>query len=248
MPVLYLVSTPIGNLEDVTMRALRILGEVGIIAAEDTRTTRKLLTRYGIRGRLMSYHHFSGEGRTQGLARMLATQDVALVSEAGTPNVSDPGYPLVRAALQQGFSVVPVPGPSAVIAAVAVSGLPTDRFVYLGFLPRRAGERRSLFESLLQDPRTVVAFESPHRLRKTLEDLDAVLGERPLVLCREMTKVYEEVFRGDAAEALAHFVRPRGEFTLVLGGSGFFAADYWQGQRPKARPRAVVSMAKASQA
>ena len=231
MPVLYIVATPIGNLEDVTLRALRVLGEVGLIAAEDTRTTRRLLTKHGIRARLVSYHQYSDPARVRGLMDTLKTQDIALVSDAGTPGISDPGYSLVRAAIQQGYPVIAVPGPSAVVAALAVSGLPTDQFVYLGFLPRRATERRRLLASLVTEARTVVAFESPHRIQKTLQDLAQVLGQRPLAVCRELTKMYEEVFRGNAGEALAHFVKPRGEFTLVLGGCGLTRDDYWEGQQ-----------------
>lgn len=231
MPVLYVVATPIGNLEDVTLRALRVLGEVGLIAAEDTRTTRHLLTKHGIRARLASYHQFSDPARVRGLMDALKTQDVALVSDAGTPGISDPGYSLVRAAIQQGYPVIAVPGPSAVVAALAVSGLPTDQFVYLGFLPRRTAERRRLLASLVAEARTVVAFESPHRIRKTLQDLAQLLGERPLAVCRELTKVYEEVYRGNPEEALDYFVKPRGEFTLVLGGCGLAGDDYWDEQQ-----------------
>lgn len=223
-----MVATPIGNLEDITLRALRILSEVGLVAAEDTRTTRKLLTRHGIRARLVSYHQFSGEGRTRGLLSILKEQDVALVSEAGLPAISDPGYPLVRAVLEQGHPVTALPGPSAVLTGLAVSGLPTHQFVFLGFLPRRPGERRRLFASLEAEERTAVAFESPHRLRRTLEDLNGVLPERPLALCRELTKIHEEVYRGDAAGALEHFVQPRGEFTVVIGGAGLRSRDYWK--------------------
>lgn len=227
MPVLYLVATPIGNLEDITLRAIRVLGEVAVVAAEDTRTTRKLLNRHAIRARLVSFHQFSGEGRIRGLISILQDQDVALVSDAGTPGISDPGYPLVREAIAHGIAVVALPGPSAVITGIAVSGLPTHQFTFLGFLPRKSGERRRLFASLQQDERTVVAYESPHRLRKALDDLQQVLPERPVVLCRELTKVYEEVYRGDAAGALAHFVQPRGEFTVVIGGAGLRAENYW---------------------
>lgn len=228
MGTLYLVATPIGNLEDITLRALRILSEVGLIAAEDTRTTRKLLTRHGIKARLASYHQFSGEGRTRALLNVLQDDDVALVSEAGMPTISDPGYPLVRTALDHGFPVTAIPGPSAVVTALAVSGLPTHQFVYLGFLPRKPGERRRMLASLQGEERTAVAFESPHRMRRMLEDLNNVLPERPLALCRELTKVYEEVYRGDAASALEHFVQPRGEFTVVIGGAGLRAADHWK--------------------
>ena len=225
---LYVVATPIGNLEDVTLRALRILGEVGLIAAEDTRTTRKLLSKHGIKARLASYHQFSDEGRTRGLLNALQDHDVALVSEAGMPTISDPGYALVRTALDHGFPVTALPGPSAVVTALAVSGLPTHQFVYLGFLPRKPGERRRTLAALGEEERTAVAFESPHRLRRMLEDLNLVLPARPLALCRELTKVHEEVYRGDAASALDHFVQPRGEFTVVIGGAGLRAADYWK--------------------
>jgi len=227
---LYLVATPIGNLEDVTLRALRVLGEVEVVAAEDTRTTRKLLTKHGVRARLVSFHQFSGEGRTRELLNILQGHDVALVSEAGMPGISDPGYRLVRTVLQGGYPVTAIPGPSAVLTALAVSGLPTHQFVYLGFLPRRPGERRRLFGAMAEDGRTAVAFESPHRLRKTLEDLKLVLPERPLALCRELTKIHEEIYRGDAASALAYFAQPRGEFVVVIGGAGLRAPDYWGAQ------------------
>jgi len=227
MPRLYVVSTPIGNLEDVTLRALRILGEVSLIAAEDTRTTRKLLTRHGIRNRLVSYHQYSGEGRIKDLLAVLQTRDVALVSEAGTPGISDPGFPLIRAAAQQGIEVVPIPGASAVIAALAISGLPTDQFVYLGFLPRRAGERRRVLATLQAETRTAVVLEAPHRLHKTLQDLAELAGERPITICRELTKLHEEVYRGNAMGALAHFSIPRGEFTVVIGGCALAAETYW---------------------
>ena len=229
MPALYLVATPIGNLEDITYRAVRILGAVGLIAAEDTRTTRKLLNRYGVRNRLVSFHNYSGPGRVQGLIDLLAAQDVALVSDAGTPGISDPGYPLVKAAIQQGVPVIPVPGPSAINAALVASGLPTDQFVYSGFMPRKGGERRTLLGKLAAEVRTAVVFESPHRLLKALSDMADLLPDRPLAVCRELTKLHEEVFRGSAAGALQHFTQPRGEFTLVLGGASLSAAVYWTG-------------------
>lgn len=233
MPALYVVSTPIGNLEDITLRALRVLGEVGAIAAEDTRTTRRLLSKYGIRTRLISYHQFSGERRTRKLLEVLDAQDLALVSEAGTPGINDPGYPLIRAAIRNGFPVIPVPGPSAVTTALAVAGLPTDQFTYVGFLPRRPGERRRLLESFREDPRTLVALESPHRLRSALEDTARALGNRPLAVCRELTKLYEEVHRGSPESALDYFKEPRGEFTLIIGGARL-GAGYWTaaGQEP----------------
>src|SRR3990172_5084178 len=165
MPTLYVVATPIGNLEDVTLRALRVLREVSLIAAEDTRTTRKLLAHHGIRNRLLSYNDHNKAARIPRLLHALREGDVALVSEGGTPVISDPGLDLVAAALEGGFAVTPVPGPSAVTAALAVSGLASRQFTYLGFLPRRAGERQRLFAALRDDPRAIVAFESPHRLR-----------------------------------------------------------------------------------
>jgi 16S rRNA (cytidine1402-2'-O)-methyltransferase len=219
MPVLYVVATPIGNLEDVTLRALRVLREVSLIAAEDTRTTRKLLSHHGIRARLLSYNEHNKAARIPRLLAALKEGDVALVSEGGTPAISDPGLDLVAAAVEAGFAVTPIPGPSAVTAALAVSGLPTRQFTYLGFLPRRSGERRRLLASLRYDPRTVLAFESPHRLRRSLEDLRREWGDRRLAVCRELTKAFEEVFRGRISEALERFAEPRGEFTLVVEGA-----------------------------
>jgi 16S rRNA (cytidine1402-2'-O)-methyltransferase len=219
MPTLYVVATPIGNLEDVTLRALRVLREVSLIAAEDTRTTRKLLAHHGVRNRLVSYNDHNKAVRIPRLLHALRDGDVALVSEGGTPVISDPGLDLVAAAVDAGFAVVPVPGASAVTAALAVSGLPSRQFTYLGFLPRRAGERRRLFAALRDDPRALVAFESPHRLRASLTALHEALGDRRVAVCRELTKAFEEVFRGTLSEALAHFSEPRGEFTLVIEGA-----------------------------
>jgi len=219
MGTLYLVATPIGNLEDVTLRALRVLREASLVAAEDTRTTRRLLSHYDIHQRLVSYNEHNMRTRTPQLLAALKAGDVALVTEAGTPAVSDPGYELAAAAIEAGFPVVPIPGPSAVIAALSVSGLPARQFTFLGFLPRRSGERRRLFAALAAEPRTLVAFESPHRLRAALADILAALGDRRLAVCRELTKTFEEVFRGTLSEALAHFTEPRGEFTLVIEGA-----------------------------
>ncbi len=219
MPTLYVVATPIGNLEDITLRALRVLREVSLIAAEDTRTTRKLLSHYGIKARLTSYHEHNKSVKIPYILEALRHGDVALVSEAGTPAVSDPGYDLVAAAAEAGLPVVAVPGPSAVVTALAVSGLPTRQFTYIGFLPRRRGERRRLLSTLAAQPQTIIALESPHRLLATLSDLLAVLGDRRIAVCRELTKLHEEVFRGRISEAIAHFQEPRGEFTLVLAGA-----------------------------
>jgi len=220
MGTLYLVATPIGNLEDVTARALRVLREASLVVAEDTRTTRKLLTHYGIRQRLLSYNEHNMKLRTPRILAALQDGDVALVSEAGTPGLSDPGYELVVAALEAGFDVSPIPGPAAPIAALSASGLPFREFTFLGFLPRRAAERRRLFASLAAEPRTLVAFEAPHRLLATLTDMLSAWGDRRIAVCREMTKTHEEVFRGAVSQALGHFAEPRGEFTLVIAGAG----------------------------
>jgi 16S rRNA (cytidine1402-2'-O)-methyltransferase len=221
MGILYLVATPIGNLEDITLRALRILREVPLIAAEDTRTVRKLLTHHQIRRpRLLSYTERNRRSRTPAILAALQENDVALVSEAGMPGISDPGVHLVEAAVASGHRVVPVPGPSALTAALAASGLPTRRFHYLGFLPRRAGQRRRLLREIASLPATLVAFEAPHRLRQTLRDLREALGDRHVVVCRELTKLHEEIFRGALSTALEHFSEPRGECTLVIEGAG----------------------------
>jgi 16S rRNA (cytidine1402-2'-O)-methyltransferase len=218
MSILYVVATPIGNLEDISLRALRILGEVKLIAAEDTRKTRRLLSAYDIRTPLTSYHEHSNEAKLDYLLEYLENEDLALVSEAGMPGLSDPGYELIVAAIGAGVSVVPVPGASAVITALVVSGLPTDQFLYVGFLPRRKGQRRSLLSSIADERRTIVAFETPHRLIEALSDIEDVLGNRRVSVCRELTKVHEEVFRGRVSQGREHFMEPRGEFSLVIEG------------------------------
>lgn len=218
MAILYVVATPIGNLEDITLRALRVLSEVDLIAAEDTRVTRKLLTRHDIHTPVTSYHEHNRAKKLPSLLSALETGDMALVSDAGVPGISDPGAELVTAVAEAGHRVVPVPGPSAVTSALSVSGLPADRFVGLGFLPRRRADRLRLLKPLASEMRTVVAFETPHRLRSALEDIHATLGDRRIIVCRELTKLYEEVFRGTVSDALAHFEAPRGEFTLVIEG------------------------------
>lgn len=218
---LYVVATPIGNLEDVTLRALRVLGDVSLVAAEDTRTARKLLTHHGVSARVVSYNEHNMRRRTPELLRALGEGDVALVSEAGMPAISDPGYDLVAAAIEAGHEVSPLPGPSAITAAVAASGLGAREFTFAGFLPRRSKGRKDLFERLGKEPGAIVFFESPHRMRAALADLASVLGDRRIAVCRELTKLYEEIFRGSAAEAIEHFAEPRGEFTVVVeGGSG----------------------------
>ena len=218
MPVLYVIATPIGNLEDISLRALRLLQEVKLIAAEDTRTTRHLLNAHNIKTPLTSYHEHSKRAKLDYLLNYLEKEDLALVSEAGMPGLSDPGYELIVAAIERGISVVPIPGASAVITALVVSGLPTDQFLYLGFLPRRKGQRQRLLSSIVDEPRTIVAFETPHRLREALSDIEEILGNRRLSVCRELTKVHEEIFRGRVSQAREHFVEPRGEFTLVIEG------------------------------
>ncbi len=219
MPALYIVATPIGNLEDITLRALRVLREVGLIAAEDTRITRKLLTRHGISTRLTSFHEHTSQSKLDSLVATLAESDVALVSDAGMPGISDPGEALVRAAAMAGIPVVPVPGPSALSAAIAVSGLPASRVTYVGFLPRRQSQRKRMLQLLSSAPGVLVAFEAPHRLLDTLSAILETLGDRQIAACREMTKIHEEIFRGSISEAIAHFSNPRGEFTLVIAGS-----------------------------
>ena len=218
MPILYVVGTPIGNLEDISLRAVRILREVGLVAAEDTRKTRRLLNAYNIQTPLTSYHEHSSRAKLDYLLSHLEKEDLAMVSEAGMPGLSDPGYDLIIAAIDRGVSVVPVPGPSAVITALVVSGLPTDQFVYVGFLPRRKGHRQRLLSSISDESRTIVAFEAPHRLRGALADVEEILGDRRVSVCRELTKVHEEVFRGRVGQAREHFAQPRGEFSLVIEG------------------------------
>jgi 16S rRNA (cytidine1402-2'-O)-methyltransferase len=216
---LFVVATPIGNLEDVSARALRILGEVGAIAAEDTRVTARLLTRHGLRKPLISYR---APVERRGLPRVMAEldqHDVALVSDAGTPTLSDPGQALVTAAWAAGHTVVPIPGPSSVTAALSIAGYGGPGFTFVGYLPRKPGEMRRLLGSLVDNPRPAVAFESPYRIKKSLALIDEVLPERSMTVTRELTKVHEEVLRGTASEVLAALGdRARGEFTLVISG------------------------------
>jgi 16S rRNA (cytidine1402-2'-O)-methyltransferase len=218
MPILYVIATPIGNLEDISLRALRLLGEVKLIAAEDTRKTRRLLNAYNIVTPLTSYHEHSKRTKLDYLLGQLEKEDLALVSEAGMPGLSDPGYDLIVAAVGLGIPVVPIPGASAAITALVVSGLPTDQFVYVGFLPRRKGQRQRLLNSIVDEPRTIVAFETPHRLREALTDIEEILGDRRVSVCRELTKVHEEIFRGRVSQAREHFIEPRGEFSLAIEG------------------------------
>lgn len=221
--MLYIVATPIGNLEDITLRALRTLKEVDYIAAEDTRHSSILLNKYEIRKPTISFHAWSDQRKLTELLTLLEQgKNIALISDAGTPGISDPGYVLIKAALEKNIQVVPIPGPSAFLTALSASGLPTHQFVYLGFLPLKKG-RQTLLESLKEEKRTIVFYESPHRILKTLNELAVRFADRPLVIARELTKIHEEFFRGTAAEALAHFGGSedkksiKGEFVVILG-------------------------------
>ena len=218
---LYLVSTPIGNLEDITLRALRILKEVDLIAAEDTRQTRRLLTHYDIHTPLTSYFEGTSSAKCDKLiAQMKAGETIALVSDAGTPIISDPGYPLLRGCIDAGIPIVPIPGASAVITAASVSGLPLHNFTFEGFLSPKSGKRKRQLSVLTDDERTLIFFESPHRICRFLEDVLEVIGDREIVVTRELTKRFEEIVRGNVSEALQKFrdTEPRGEFTILISG------------------------------
>jgi 16S rRNA (cytidine1402-2'-O)-methyltransferase len=229
---LFLVATPIGNLEDISPRALRVLSEVRLIAAEDTRQTRKLLTHYQIHTPITSYHEHNKSTKVWQVISALEQGDIALVSDAGTPALNDPGFELVRAAIQKGHTISPIPGPCAPIAALVTSGLPTSTFLYLGYLPRKSVDRRMLLQNIIFLPYTFVALEAPHRLVRALDDLFSTLGNRQIAVARELTKIHEEIFRGTILEARTHFStqQPRGEITLVISGySG--RAEIWPEER-----------------
>jgi 16S rRNA (cytidine1402-2'-O)-methyltransferase len=214
---LYVVATPIGNLEDITLRALRVLREVSLIAVEDTRRTAKLLSHYSISTPTTSVHEHNERRRTDALlARLRCGDDVALVSDAGTPTISDPGGHLVAAALGAGFRVVAVPGPSAVLTALVSAGTPTDSFLFAGFAPRRSKARKDWFKDLSTSGRTLVFFETPHRIRESLADAEAVLGNRPIIVLRELTKVHEELVKGPITDVRQRLSEPRGEFTVIV--------------------------------
>lgn len=221
MSTLFLVATPIGNLEDLSPRAQRVLREVKLIAAEDTRHSRKLLDHFQIRTALTSYFEHNERLKLEDMLQALQSGDVALISDAGMPGINDPGFPLVRAALDAGHQVSPIPGPSAPIAALAASGLPTDQFLYLGYPARKTSERQRDFERVANLPFTLIFLESPHRLLPTLEDLREIMGDRQVVVAAELTKIYERFFRGNLSEALTFFDKEpaRGEFTLVVAGA-----------------------------
>ena len=230
MGSLYLVATPIGNLEDLAPRAIRILREARLIAAEDTRHTRALLTHFDLHTPLTSYFEHNKLTKLDRILAELALGDVALVSDAGTPAINDPGYELVKAALEAGYTVSPVPGPSAPIAALAASGLPTDSFLYLGYLPRKGSERKEFVGRVTNSPYTLIFFETPHRLLEALLDLENVLGDRPMCAAREMSKVHEEFVRGRISQVRAHFTEhePRGEFVLVVSGQVLAGTPVWE--------------------
>jgi 16S rRNA (cytidine1402-2'-O)-methyltransferase len=222
--ILYIVATPVGNLEDITLRALRVLREADAIVCEDTRQTQKLLGHYSIDKPLISYHEHNEAARTPSLiARLVAGESLALVTDAGTPLISDPGYRIVRAAAAAGVSVVPIPGASAAILALSASGLPTDQFRFCGFLPPRSGQRRHILESLRSEEATLIFYEAPHRILEALDDVQATLGFRETVVARELTKVHEEFLRGTPAELreiLAARPSVKGEITLLISKAG----------------------------
>ena len=229
MGILYLVATPIGNLEDMSPRAIRILREASLIAAEDTRHTGKLLKHFEIETPLTSYFEHTKLNKLDLILEKLSRGDVALVSDAGTPAINDPGYELVRAALASSYDVVPVPGPSAPVTALAVSGLPTDSFLYLGYLPHKTSERHKRLQNVESHPYTLIFFESPHRIVESLEDIFSVLGDRRICVAREMTKLFEEYWRGTLSGAVEYFKSQvaRGEFTLVIEGKTKTEKGIW---------------------
>jgi 16S rRNA (cytidine1402-2'-O)-methyltransferase len=218
--ILYLVATPIGNLADISVRALETLRTVQLIAAEDTRQTSKLLKHYNIQTQLTSYFEHNKLRKLSFLLDALSAGDVALVSDAGTPALNDPGYELVRAALEAGHTICPIPGPTAPVTALIASGLPTDRFLYMGYLPRKSAERCRLLDEVEKLPYTLIFLEVPHRLLDSLEDILNTLGDRQIAIARELTKIHEEIIRGSISEGIKYFSEnsPRGEFTLVISG------------------------------
>ncbi|NPV13636.1 16S rRNA (cytidine(1402)-2'-O)-methyltransferase [candidate division WOR-3 bacterium] len=220
---LYVVSTPIGNLGDITQRALEVLAKADVVACEDTRRTGLLLTHFGIKNRLVSYHEYNKLRRTPEIIKLLAEgKAVALVSDAGTPGISDPGFYLIREAIEQGFRIFPIPGASALLAALVISGLPSDRFAFEGFLPKRAGRRQKRLKALAREPRTMIFCESALRVKQLLEEMRALWGERKAVLCRELTKKFEEVIRGTLSEILEKIGTRelKGEVVVVVAGTG----------------------------
>jgi 16S rRNA (cytidine1402-2'-O)-methyltransferase len=229
MGTLYLVATPIGNLEDLSPRALRILRQAKLIAAEDTRVTRKLLAHFDLHTPLTSYFEHNKLTKLEAILTALGEGDVALVSDAGTPTINDPGYELVKVAITRGYTVCPIPGPSAPLAALAASGLPTDSFLYLGYLPRKVSERQELLQNICHITYTLIFLESPRRLLAALNDLRSLLGDRQISVAREMTKVHEQIWRGTIEGAIEYFNQnePRGELTLVVAGKPRTEGKKW---------------------
>ncbi|MCJ7663228.1 MAG: 16S rRNA (cytidine(1402)-2'-O)-methyltransferase [Desulfobacterales bacterium] len=220
---LYLVSTPIGNLEDITLRAIKVLRSVDLIAAEDTRRARRLLARYRVKAPLTSFFEHNEPGKKEALIkRLVKGQAIALISDAGTPGVSDPGFRLIRQAIKEGIEVLPIPGPSAHVAALVISGLPTDSFHFFGFLPPKGAKRKKRLEEIKDLRGTIILYEAPHRLLRTLQDIKDCCGDRQIVVAREMTKTYEEVIRGEITGVLEGLEgkKIRGEITLVVAGRG----------------------------
>jgi len=218
--ILYLVATPIGNLEDITYRAVKVLSSVDLIAAEDTRKTKILLDHYNINKPMMSYYSYNEKARApQLIEKLLAGQSIALVSDAGTPGISDPAFHIVQQALENGISIIPIPGPTAFISALIASGLPTDRFVFEGFLPLKKG-RKTKYESLKLEPRTIILYESPHRIHKTLAEIQNYFGNRNVVVARELTKKFEEIVRGSIQFVQSELQKkePRGEYVVLIEG------------------------------
>jgi 16S rRNA (cytidine1402-2'-O)-methyltransferase len=244
MPTLFIVPTPIGNLEDITLRALRILREVRLIAAEDTRTSRVLLDHYDIHTPMTSYHEHNKLTKLDAIFAALAGGDVALISDAGTPGISDPGYELIQAALSAGMRVEALPGACAAITALVASGLPTEQFVFLGFPPRKASDLRAFFNAMMDDPRTSILYESPYRLVDTVRAAIEVLGgDRPGCVGREISKLHEEYTRAPLAELLAYYEAhtPRGEVVLLIGGATPSAPEIWDEARVLSALRARLA-------
>ena len=246
MGTLYLVATPIGNLEDMSLRAVRILKEVNLIAAEDTRHTGKLLKHFEIETPITSYFEHNKLNKLDFILEKLSSGDVALVSDAGTPAINDPGYELVKAALASHIDVIPVPGPSAPVAALTVSGLPTDSFLYLGYLPHRTSERHKFIGQIAGIPYTLIFLESPYRIVESLEDILSVLGDRRICVAREMTKMFEEYWRGNISGAIDYFKSQpaRGEFTLVVEGKPKDENEKWTEEQLLEAIRAELKNAK----
>ncbi len=246
MGTLYLIATPIGNLEDISGRALRLLRDVELVAAEDTRVTGKLFRHFDIHAPLTSYFEHNKLTKLNKILDALDIGDVALVSDAGTPGLNDPGYELVRAALEAGHRVSPVPGPASPIAALIASGLPTDSFLYLGYLPRKSSERKKFLERVADLPYTLIFLETPHRLPESLEDMVMVLGERQVAVARELTKLHEEIWRGMLSQARVNFKEPRGEFVLVVSGQLAAISLEWPREKLLAKIKKEIAKGKSA--